>query len=293
MSRRAWGLFAALSIIWGLPYLLIKVAVVDFSPSQIVFVRTLLGAAVIVPLVIHQRSLRKLKGVWVWVLVFAALEITGPFWLIGAAEQQLPSSLAAIMIATVPMIGAFSAWALRIDDRVTFTRFVGLIVGFVGVGVLVGFDVRGGSWWAILQLLFAAVGYALAPIIIATKLSKVPSEAVIGVALALNALVFAPAALARFKPAQAVNISWVLWASLIVLGFLCTAIAFILLFRLIAEVGPSRTVVITYLNPVVAVLLGVVLLSEPLTLGILIGFPLVLLGSILATSRSKAIGLQT
>ena len=135
MSRRAWGLFAALSIIWGLPYLLIKVAVVDFSPAQIVFVRTLLGAAVIVPLVIHQKSLRKLKGVWVWVLAFAALEITGPFWLIGAAEQQVPSSLAAITIATVPMIGAFSAWALRIDDRVTLTRFVGLIVGFV---VIVG-----------------------------------------------------------------------------------------------------------------------------------------------------------
>jgi drug/metabolite transporter (DMT)-like permease len=116
---------------------------------------------------------------------------------------------------------------------------------------------------------------------------------VIGVALGLNALVFAPAALARFEPTQAVNISWVSWASLIVLGFLCTAIAFILLFRLIAEAGPSRTVVITYLNPVVAVLLGVVFLSEPLTLGILIGFPLVLLGSILATSRSKAVGLQT
>jgi drug/metabolite transporter (DMT)-like permease len=286
MSRRAWVLFIALSVIWGLPYLLIKLAVTDFSPAQIVFIRTLLAAMILLPLVLKQRSIFKLRGAWPWVLAFAVIEISGPFWLIGAAEERVSSSLAAIMIATVPMIGAFAAWVLRIDDRVTPLRLLGLIIGFMGVGVLVGFDVRGGSWIAIVQLLLAAIGYALAPIIIAVKLSKVPSEAVIAVALTFNAIAFAPFALTQIDDR---DISPQSWVSVIVLGLLCTAIAFILLFRLIAEVGPSRTVVITYLNPVVAVILGVVFLSEPLTLGLIIGFPMVLLGSILATRRAPIV----
>lgn len=283
MSRRAWVLFAALSIIWGLPYVLIKLAVTDFSPAQIVFIRTLLAAVILLPLVIKQRTISKLRGSWGWVLAFALIEISGPFWLIGAAEERVTSSLAAIMIATVPMIGAFTAWILGIDDRVTPLRLLGLVVGLVGVGVLVGFDVRGSNWVAIGQLLLAAIGYAIAPIIIATKLTKAPSEAVIAVALTFNAVAFAPFALTQSSSDEIGLGSWV---SVIVLGVLCTAIAFVLLFRLIAEAGPSRTVVITYLNPVVAVILSVVFLSEPLTLGILIGFPMVLLGSILATRRA-------
>lgn len=279
-------LFAALSIIWGLPYVLIKLAVTDFSPAQIVFIRTLLGAAILLPLVLKQKTIGKLRGSWGWVLAFAVIEISGPFWLISAAEERVTSSLAAIMIATVPMIGAFAGWVLRIDDRVTPLRLFGLMIGLTGVGVLVGFDVRGSSWLAIGQLFFAAIGYALAPIMIATKLSKVPSEAVIAVALGFNAVAFAPFALVQAGGVEASRGSW---AAVLVLGVLCTAIAFVLLFRLIAEAGPSRTVVITYLNPVVAVILSVAFLSEPLTLGVLIGFPMVLLGSILATRRAPMI----
>lgn len=285
MSRRAWILFAALSIIWGLPYVLIKLAITDFSPAQIVFIRTLLGAVILLPLVIKQGTLPKLKGSWGWVIVFAVIEISGPFWLIGAAEERVTSSLAAIMIATVPMIGALSAWVLRIDDRVTPLRLAGLVIGLIGVVVLVGLDVRGGTWLAIGQLLLAAIGYAIAPIIVATKLANVPSEAVIAVALTFNAVAFAPFALSQSSSAQIGAGSWL---SVITLGVLCTAIAFVLMFRLIAEAGPSRMVVITYLNPVVAVFLSVVFLSEPITTGILIGFPLVLLGSILATRRAPA-----
>lgn len=278
-------MFAALSIIWGLPYVLIKLAITDFSPAQIVFIRTLLGAVILLPLVIKQGTLPKLKGSWGWVIVFAVIEISGPFWLIGAAEERVTSSLAAIMIATVPMIGALSAWVLRIDDRVTPLRLAGLVIGLIGVVVLVGLDVRGGTWLAIGQLLLAAIGYAIAPIIVATKLANVPSEAVIAVALTFNAVAFAPFALSQSSSAQIGAGSWL---SVITLGVLCTAIAFVLMFRLIAEAGPSRMVVITYLNPVVAVFLSVVFLSEPITTGILIGFPLVLLGSILATRRAPA-----
>jgi drug/metabolite transporter (DMT)-like permease len=285
MSRRAWVLFTALSIIWGLPYLLIKLVITDFSPAQIVFIRTLLAAIILLPLVIKQRTLSKLKGSWGWVIVFAVIEISGPFWLIGAAEQRVTSSLAAIMIATVPMIGALSAWVLRLDDRVTPLRLAGLAIGLIGVVVVVGLDVRGGTWLAIGQLLLAAIGYAIAPIIVATKLANVPSEAVITVALTFNAIAFAPFALSQSSSAQ-IGVSS--WLYVVILGVLCTAIAFVLMFRLIAEAGPSRTVVITYLNPVVAVFLSVVFLSEPITAGILIGFPLVLLGSILATRRAPA-----
>ena len=284
MSRRGWLLFGALGLVWGLPYLFIKIAVEHLSPPVIVFGRVFLGALVLVPLTWRSGALAAVRPRLGWVVVFALVEISGPWVLLTFAEQRVSSSLAALFISAVPLVGAVLAWSLRLDDRFDRTRFLGLGLGILGVASLVGLDVRGGSWIAVGAMFLTAIGYAIGPMIVSTRLQDVPSLGVIAVACLTNVVLYAPfAALAwpASAPASA-------WGSVLVLGLVCTVVGFMLFFALIAEVGPTRMTVITYVNPAVAVLLGIVVLGEPVTAGILIGFPLVLLGSFLATRRAPA-----
>ena len=273
-----------MSVIWGLPYLLIKVAVTDLAPPVVVFSRVLLAAAVLLPIAIARGQLRQLRGHMRWVIAFAVIEMTIPWLLLTFAETRLTSSLTGLLIAAVPILAAILAVLLHLDDRLTGTRLLGLAIGLSGVGALVGFDAGTENLTAVAALAVCAVGYAIGPIIVAEKLSEAPSLAVIAVSMAFNAAVYAPVAwlLRPTSPVPAPAI----W-SLVGLGVVCTALAFVLFFALIAEVGPARTTVITYLNPAVAVLLGVAVLGEPITPGILIGFPLVLIGSFLATRRTR------
>jgi drug/metabolite transporter (DMT)-like permease len=280
VTRRGWALFVSLGIIWGLPYLLIKVAVEHVDPGFIVFVRVLLGALVLLPIVLARRQLGTLRGHLRWVAVFAVVEITFSFWALNWAEQRIASSLAAILIATVPTVGALLAWWAGLSSSLSAKRVAGLAVGFVGVGALVGLDINGSSWLAVAAVGITVLGYALGPVVIARWLSDLPSLPVIAAALALNAVIFAPVAWI-VRPRDPVPPST--WAALAVLGLVCTALAFVLFFSLIREVGAPRAQVITYVNPAVAVLLGVVVLGEPITAGMIVGFPLVLLGSYLAT----------
>lgn len=285
MSRRGWALFVALSLIWGVPYLLIKVAVESVAPPVVVFVRVALAAAVLLPLAFARGMLRPLVPHWRWVLAFALAEIAIPFAALTFAETRLTSSLTALLIAAVPIVGAVLAHLLHLDDRVTRVRLVGLLLGIVGVAALVGLDVRGSEFVGVAALGLTVLGYAAGPMIIATKLSTAPAPAVIAVALSINAVIYAPIAWATWPSAAVPATAW--W-SLVVLGLVCTAVAFLVLFALVAEAGPTRTTVITYINPAVAVLLGVLVLGEPVTLGMLVGFPLVLVGSYLATRRAPA-----
>ena len=284
MSRRGLLLFVALGIIWGLPYLLIKVAVESVDPSFVVFVRVLLGAAVLLPIMLATGSWRALRGHGRWVLAFALTEITFTFLALTWAEQRISSSLAALLIAAVPIVGAVLAWAFGLDTHWSARRGVGLAVGFVGVGALVGLDADGSSLLAMAAVGITVLGYSLGPIIVEKRLHEVPSLPVIGASLAINTVIYAPFAWAA-RPTQPVPAS--AWAAMAVLGVLCTAIAFVLLFALIGEVGAPRAQVITYINPAVAVVLGVIVLSEPVTLGIAVGFPMVLLGSWLATRGGR------
>lgn len=276
-------LFLSLSLIWGLPYLFIKVAVADLNPVVIVWGRVALAALVLLPIALARGMVKQLRPYVWWILAFAVIEIGIPFLMLGWAETRISSSLAALLVAAVPIIAAVLALILGLDDRLSGIRVVGLFVGIVGVACLVGLDVTGGQWLAVGAMLIVALGYATGPIIVATKLSAAPSLGVIAVALSLNALWYAPLAwIARpstHVPAHA-------WGAVAVLGLVCTALAFLVFFSLIAEVGPARTTVITYLNPAVALILGVIVLNEPITLGLVIGFPLVLLGSYLATRKS-------
>ena len=279
-------LFISLGLIWGLPYLLIKVGVESLSPFVVVFARVVIGAAIMLPIALIKGQLRRLEGHWRWVVIFAIVEVTFTFLALTWAEQRISSSLAALLIATVPLTAAIIARIIGLDSRLSGPRLVGLGVGFAGVAALVGLDVSGGDFLSVAAVSITVLGYALGPIIVDRKLSDAPSLAVIAASLAINTVIYAPLAWLTW-PTEPVPAT--AWWSIVILGALCTAGAFIIFFALIAEVGPARTTVITYVNPAVAVVLGVLVLREPLTPGIMIGFPLVLAGSFLATRRAPAL----
>ncbi|MEK9663280.1 MAG: DMT family transporter [Candidatus Nanopelagicales bacterium] len=284
MSRKGWALFLALSVIWGTPYLFIRIAVEHVEPSVLVALRVGLAALLLLPIAAARGQFRGIRPYLPWIALFGVVEITGPFLMLGYAETALPSSTTALLIAGVPIVAAVLARSFGLDRRLGITRIAGLAIGISGVAVLVGLDIPGDQWWAVGAAGVTVVGYALGPIVISTRLGGAPPLAVISLALAMNALIYAPLAWIQ-RPTEAVPAS--AWWSIITLGILCTAIAFLIFFALVAEVGPSRMTVITFLNPAVAITLGVVLLAEPITWGLLIGFPLVLLGSYLATRPDR------
>lgn len=286
MTPRGWFLLISLGIIWGIPYLFIKIAVETFSPGALVFLRVALAAIILLPIVLARGQWRSLRGHWRWVIAFALVEMAFTWTALNWAEERITSSLAALLIALVPLVTALLARFVGLDDRLTGSRVVGLVIGFAGVGILVGFDLTGGDLPVLAAMAIVVLGYALGPILVDRKLGELPSLAVIAAAMLVNTIIFAPIAVLTWPsepiPARA-------WISVLVLGAICSALAFIVFFRLIAEVGPSRTTLITYINPVVAVILGIVVLSEPLTLGMVAALPLILLGSWLATRRAPAI----
>lgn len=270
-------------VIWGIPYLLIRVAVRDFAPATMVFARTAPAVVLLLPWAVHRRAFAGLLGSWRPLLLYTVVEIAVPWLLLGAAEQRLPSSLTGLLVAAVPLIGAGLGHALHAEDRLDARRLTGLLIGVGGVVALVGADVDGAQLGAALAVVTVALCYATGPLIIARRLATLPSLGVVTASIALTSLAYAPYAATHWpahigvKPAAAV----------LTLAVVCTAIAFLVFFALIAEVGPARAVVITYVNPVVAIALGVALLNEPLTLGLAVGTPLVLVGCVLATASAQ------
>lgn len=284
MSRRGWALFLAMGLIWGIPYLLIKVSVEVLTPATLVLLRTALAAVILLPIALARGNLRPALARWRPLVLFTIAELAVPWLLLSNAERRLTSSLSGLLLAAVPLVGALLGWATG-GERLGSRRLIGLGIGIVGVGALVGLDVSGGDLLAVLQMAIVAIGYAVGPFILARYLRDVPGLGVIAAALTLTAIGYAPVGILQmpsvWPPAK------VIW-SVLVLAVVCTAIAFLVFFALIEEVGPVRATVITYVNPAVAVALGVVLLGEPLTIGIGIGFALILAGSVLATQRSAA-----
>jgi drug/metabolite transporter (DMT)-like permease len=288
VTRRGWALFAAMCFIWGIPYLLIKVAVSDLNPVTLVFFRTAIGAVLLVPLAAARGSLPPLLPYWRWILAYTVLEVALPWLLLADAERRLSSSLTGLLIAAVPFVGVLLGRLTGADDRFDARRLLGLIVGFLGVAALVGLNVSARDLGAVGEVGLVAIGYAVGPMIVARRLAHVPGLGVVAVSLAVPAVAYAPLALANLPatmpPARVL-------VAVGLLGVVCTAIAFLLFFALIAEVGSVRATVITYVNPAVALALGVALLGEPLTVGAGVGFMLILLGLFLATRRGpKAAG---
>lgn len=284
MSRRGWVLFAAMCVLWGIPYLLIKVAVAEVSVAVLVFARTALGALVLLPLAARPGAVTVVRAHWRALLVFALVEIIGPWALLSDAERVLDSSLTGLLVAAVPIIAVLAGRVAGDTERLGPLRWAGLGLGLAGVALLAAPHVNAGSGLAIGEVLLVAVGYAVGPIIAARKLGEVPNMLVTASCLGFAALVYLPPALLTMPaalPAPEVLLA------LAGLGLLCTAAAFVLFFELIGEVGPTRAVVFTYVNPAVAVAAGVLLLGEPLTATVLVAFVLILLGSVLATRQRR------
>jgi drug/metabolite transporter (DMT)-like permease len=283
MSRRAWLAFAASSLIWGVPYLFIKIAVQGgATPLVVAWGRIALGAIVLLVLAWRAGTLPSLRGRWRWLVAYAVAEISIPFPLIAAGEERVTSSLAAIIVAAVPLIGAVLAMRFDHSERPTPVRAVGLVVGFGGVVVLVGIDVAGrsGELLGAVAILIAAVGYAIGPMLIKHRLGRLDARAMMGGSLAVAALLLAPGALLDL-PRRAPSLGAL--AAVVVLGLLCTAVGFVIFATLIREAGTSRATVITYVNPVVAVTLGVTLLGEHLRAAAVAGLLLILAGGWLST----------
>ena len=285
MSRRGWGLFVVMSVIWGVPYLLIKVAVGELDPVLVVFGRCVLGAAILLPWVVARGQLRGITRYWKPLLAFTVLEMTGPWLLLSIAEQTLSSSLTGLLVATVPFVAALAGRLVGEEERLSPVRIGGMVLGVIGIATLLGLDVAGAQWLALGAVVLTVIGYGTAPLIISRQLSAVSGVAASAVALSITTVVYAPFALPRLDQVGAASGRALL--AVAALGVVCTALALALFFALIREVGPQRALVITFVNPAVAVLLGVLLLGEPFTLGIAVGLPLVLVGCVLATRRTR------
>ena len=273
-----------MAFIWGIPYLFIKIAVGELTPATLVFLRSLIGASLLLPLAVARKDLAPLRPYWKWILGYTFVEVAAPWFLLSDAERRISSSLTGLLIAAVPSIGAVLAVVTGGRDRLDSRRILGLVLGFVGVAALVGLDVRADDFGAIGQVALVALGYAIGPMIIERKLGSLPSLGVVAASLGITALAYAPFGLTQL-PSTLPSPS-VLFA-VAVLGVVCTAVAFVMFFALITEVGAPRATVITYVNPAVALALGVALLGEPFTVGIAIGFVLIVLGSVLATRRAS------
>lgn len=284
MSRRSWSLFLLAGFLWGIPYLLIRVAVRDFEPAFIVFVRVVIGAAILLPIAFRKKTLSSALGGFKYVLLYAVCEMIGPWLLITKAETNLSSGMTGLLVATTPIWSTI--FTSMYGDRTVWhhKRLLGMVIGFVGVFILVGIESFSGSsaLWAILFVLVSAVGYAYAVIMITRNLPKVSGIAINAVAMTTTAILYAPFAFAQ-RPKGHVSTSAIL--SLLALGVLCTAFAFVVFFAVMRDIGPARASLVTYLNTAFAVLLGVIILSEPLTLGIAIGLPMVLVGSYFASRK--------
>jgi drug/metabolite transporter (DMT)-like permease len=271
-------------VVWGIPYLLIKVAVRELSPVTLVFARCAIAVALLLPVTLARGELRPVLRYWKPLLAYTVAEVAIPGLLLSFAEQRLSSSLTGLLVAAVPLVGAGIAFARGAGAGLGAMRMCGLLVGLAGVAALVGVDVRGAQLGAALAVGVVVIGYAVGPVLLSRYLSDLPPLGVVTASLAVVAIGYAPFALTDLPdqwPAASVT------ESVIVLGVVCTALAFLVFFALIAEVGPVVATVFTYVNPAVAVLLGAVFLHEHITAWTLVGFALILAGSFLATRTSK------
>lgn len=280
MSSRGWILFLAMSIIWGIPYLMIKIAVEGVSVPVLVLARTAVGAAVLLPLALSRQTVTMVRNHWKALLGFAFFEIIAAWWLLSDAERHLTSSMTGLLIAASPIIAAVLD-RFTGGERLGYKRIIGLSIGICGVAVLAGPHI-GGSTWPIIEVLLVSLCYAIAPLIAARYLADAPALPMTAVCLGFAALVYAAPAAATW-PSEMPSTRVLL--ALGGLAVICTALAFIVFFALIREVGAARALVFTYINPAVALAAGVIVLHEPLTAWNVAALALIMAGCVLATRR--------
>jgi len=290
MSRKGWLLFIAISVFWGIPYLFIKIAVRELDPTVVVFARVGIAAVVLVPVALFRGTWQQLRQQWRALIVLSCVQIVGPFLLISYGEQHIASSLTSLLIAADPLLVALLALRFDPSERVSGLRLVGLFIGMGGVVALLGLDV-GGDRQGLLGaglVLLAAAGYAVAALLVKRPpVATLPLLGVVAAECAVTTVVLLPLAVMRL-PNRVPDLE--VMVSLLVLGLICTALAYLTFYALVSEVGASRGTVFTYVNPVVSVFLGVTLLGEPLNAAMVAGFILILVGSWLSTGGALPLG---
>jgi drug/metabolite transporter (DMT)-like permease len=288
VTRRGLLLFVGLGVAWGVPYLFIKIAVGELEPAVVVFARSALAAVLLLPLAVYRREVARVLRRWRPMLAYTIVEIVLPWYFLSSAERELPSSTAGLLLAAVPLAGVAVAFAMGRPARLTGTNWLGILVGMLGVAALVGLDVGGSDLPSVLEMSVVVVGYALGPAILARWMPDLPGVGVVAVSLAGAALIY--------LPLVAVTGTWpAAWpsaevtVSIVVLAVVCSALAFLLMVGLVAEIGPVKATTITYVNPAVAILAGVLVLGERVTVWTVLGFALVLSGSWLVTRTRRGV----
>jgi drug/metabolite transporter (DMT)-like permease len=287
VTRRAITLFALLSIAWGIPYLLIKVAVGQLDPAMVLFSRVALAALVLVPAALARGEIMPVLRRWRPVVAFAVAEIIVPQFCLSTAEERLPSSVTGLLIAAVPLAGVGVGFLLGRPERLAPRNWLGIVLGMAGVAALVGFGVAGSALGSVAEVLVVVVGYAVGPAILAKWLPDLPGTGVTAVALTVATVVYVPVVAATGAWPAAWPPASVL-VSVVLLGLVCTAGGFIFLAGLVTEIGPVRATTVTYVNPAIALIAGAVVLGEPVTAWSVIGFVLVLTGCFLLTFQRPA-----
>lgn len=279
MSRRSWVLFVLVGIVWGLPYVFIRIAIRDLAPETMIFFRCAITLVALAPFTKRRHRIELLARHWFALIIYSLVEIAIPWYLLARAEQHVTSSLAGLIVATVPIFGLVLAFAYRTEHRVSAVRLVGLAVGLAGVAATIGIDIHGTNTFGIVEILIAAVGYALGPTVFNAYLADASAVTAVAGSFAVATVLYLPFGVTHL-PA---HLNLEVFGALLGLGLICSVTGFLTFFELVRDVGPARATVVTYINPVVAVVAGVVILGEPLSHGLAIGLPLVILGSILAT----------
>ena len=288
VTRRGLFLFAALGIAWGIPYLFIKVAVGELEPAMVVFARSGLAAVLLIPLALFRREVLVVVRRWKPMLAYTVIEIVIPWYFLSSAERTLPSSTAGLLLAAVPLAGVAVAFFLGRPAKLSGINWVGIGIGMLGVAALVGLDVGGSDLPSVLEMAVVVVCYALGPAILSKWMPDLPGVGVVAVSLAGAALVYVPIVLLSGSlPNQWPSANVIV--AIIVLAVVCSALAFILMIGLVAEIGPVKMSTITYVNPAVAIVAGAVVLGEQVTVWTIVGFALVLLGSWLVTRHRREV----
>ncbi|WP_440711330.1 DMT family transporter [Herbiconiux sp. YIM B11900] len=286
MTRRGILLFAALGLAWGIPYVFIKIAVTELSPEMVVLARAGLAAVLLLPLALWRRELGPVLRRWRPMLAYTIVEIVLPWYFLSSAEQRLPSSTAGLLLAAVPLAGVAVAFVMGRPTRLTGVNWIGIALGMLGVAALVGLDIAGSDLGAVAEMAVVVVGYALGPAILSRWMPDLPGVGVVAVSLAATAVLYVPFVLVKGSWPTAVPSTQV-FVAIIVLAVVCSAIAFLLMVALVGEIGPIKATAITYVNPAVAILAGVLVLGEVVTVWTIVGFALVLAGSYLVTRRQR------
>ena len=281
MDRRAWIWLLALGAIWGASYLFIKIGLRDLSPGMVSFLRVALAALVLVPVAASQGALRGLLPRAGWLLLIGAVQVAGPFILIAAGEEEISSSLAGILVASAPLFTALLAPWIDREESSRGLRLGGVLVGFAGVGLLLGVDL-GGEGAALLgglMVVLASLGYAIGGFLVKHRLAGVPPVGMSATVMLASALILLPVAVAT-APDSAPGLGPL--AAVAALGFVGTGAAFVIFYWLISTVGPARAFIVTYIAPGFAVAYGATLLDEEVTVATIAGLVLILAGSWLA-----------